>query len=435
MKKLLVALVLPMFTIGGFAQEKLFKEAVQKGRSTGSFYQLENSKGKALSIEKIKSFAKENGYITGNYTTKSISRFGDVSSTISTLEFLPKSEYASYIYENLRDNSALNLDRFTNKGEAYIYLQDNQSGSYFWKADNVSWTGSLSGNSIQGEGSGFLQMGNDALVFFNGKFDKGIPQGVVSYKLYSLKGELDKYSSSKVKKSTTKVGSFHEGLAQFEHNGKYGFINEEAKTVISPKFESVVEGFTNNRATVMSDNKEVWIDKTGKIISLTDHQKELIAAAEKKRQEEERQARIAEQERLKQEEIAALKKREQEKLAEQRRLAQIKQDVELKKNCVGKKITWHESISFNTSGGGLGGILLGAVGLGTTDYDIEYTAIVESIIGEDNVKAIVTKARICDPSFVSANYLKYKGYAREEMNKAVGQTRVMQFSEFKLAGR
>ena len=74
------------------------------------------------------------------------------------------------------------------------------------------------------------------------------------------------------------MGSFHEGLAQFEHNGKYGFINEEGKTVISPKFESVVEGFTNNRATVMSDNKEVWIDKTGKIISLTDHQKELIAA-------------------------------------------------------------------------------------------------------------------------------------------------------------
>jgi len=124
---------------------------------------------------------------------------------------------------------------------------------------------------------------------------------------------------------------------------------------------------------------------------------------------------------------------ESQKKEEQARLAEAKEkEAAIKKNCVGKKIYWHETISYDTSGGGVVGFLASKVGLGSTNYSIKYTAIVESMIGESAVKALISKAVIEDPSMVSANYIKYKSYAIEEMNKVIGQTRVKEFHEFNL---
>jgi hypothetical protein len=57
---------------------------------------------------------------------------------------------------------------------------------------------------------------------------------------------------------------FSEGLAAVKKNGKYGFIDKQGKEVISFKYESVISGFSNKRAKVVLNGKNITIDKTGK---------------------------------------------------------------------------------------------------------------------------------------------------------------------------
>ena len=142
----------------------------------------------------------------------------------------------------------------------------------------------------------------------------------------------------------------------------------------------------------------------------------------RRKKEEERQIRLAIEEK-------------ERKEANERKLAEIAKANEQKKKLAvpGKKIYWYETISYDTSGGGLGGIILNAVGAGTTSYSVIYVAIIESVIGDSAVKAIVSSGKIEDPNYGSANYIKYKSYANEEVKKVIGLTRVKEFHEFELA--
>lgn len=126
----------------------------------------------------------------------------------------------------------------------------------------------------------------------------------------------------------------------------------------------------------------------------------------------------------------AIKRAEEE--ARQRAEEEAKRLNEYKRNSIGRIISWQEKISFDISSGGLTGVLESMFGIGSVSYVVEYEAIVESVIGDSSVKAIIKRCIIKDPDFVSMNYLKYKDSARSEINKKVGQTRVLSFSEFNL---
>lgn len=421
-----------MIFMGSYAQDKLFNEAVKRGRQPRHFYVLENTKNKLIAIDKLEELGIKKGYILGGYTKKSIARFGDVAESVKTLEFLPISEYPAYIFENLSGGYALGFNDLHNNGAGYLFRPNITANFYFQRVDGIKWSGEIRNSMLHGQGIGFAQLNDGNMVYFSGKFDEGVPQEKVTFKWFSSGLKPGLFSRGTQTDFDAKVGPFSEDLAWFAVDSIYGFVNRRGEVVVAPRFSEIVEGFKNDRATVVTNKKEIWIDKSGKMLDFTDHQKELTALAEKKRLEEERLAKLEAERKAREAELAEQRRREEAERAEKQRLEDLKQDYAMKRNSVGKRITWHETISYDTSGGGLGGLLLGAVGLGSTDYNIEYTAIVESVIGESNVKCIITKGRIISPSLASVNWFKYKDYAVEDMNKVIGQTRVKDFSEFEL---
>lgn len=76
--------------------------------------------------------------------------------------------------------------------------------------------------------------------------------------------EADKERMRRLK-SYSSVGYFHEGYARAEKNGKYGFVDENGKEIIPPKYEWVGE-FKEGVARVFTNNKAGYIEKEGKVV-------------------------------------------------------------------------------------------------------------------------------------------------------------------------
>ena len=125
------------------------------------------------------------------------------------------------------------------------------------------------------------------------------------------------------------------------------------------------------------------------------------------------------------------RKAAEEKLAAERKA----QENAKKKNSEGRQITWTETVTYDIGRGGLGQALVDAFGgsaLHEVRYTVRYTAIVEKVIAGESVKCIIKSAEIEDPGLASANYLKYRKYARAEISENIGQTRVLDMDEFSL---
>lgn len=439
MKKSLTIVMSLFLCMNGMAQEKQFNAALSAGRAQNQFYVVKDPKGKALKLSKLTEYAEQQGYLVG-----SMKPYIGKKDAVESFEFLPKDEFISYIYSNLREDSR-DLSDLPHKGTVFCYLPDDQTKVYFWQCDNALWSGQVVNGLINGSGSGFMQVKNNAVVYFKGFFNNGIPEGDITFKWYPI-SDMGKFASKLVTETSTKVGKQSDGLASFSDLNRYGFINGQGLAVLPPVYPAIITDFADGRATVEKfddgklTKKEVIIDKTGKVVDYSAKQKEIFAQQAREKAARELQAKIDAEKQRKADSLAEIKRIEEQKVAEQNRILAEKQKAEAakatiaaKKNSVGKRIKWREKITFDTSGGGLGGLLTKAVGLGSTSYSVEYTAIVESVIGEENVKAIITNAKIIDPSWASVNYFKYKSYAREEASKAIGQTRVKEFSEFDMA--
>lgn len=431
---LLTVCLLTVFAPSASAQDALFKAALERGRNSKGCYTFQSTGKKGFEIDAIRKAAQKKDYILApKYESAQVSRFGDVAEVVASIDFYPKDDFLAYMFFGLSKGFSGASPRFedmVNRGSAYLYFENsrNNKDCMFYRYDDILWSGSVNGGLISGKGRGIAV--NDTWVCcFDGEFEDGCPVGLSEFrwvawdKVYSFFNSDGTYlvngKSNSVSNFTFNAGHYHDGLVWFRKNDQYGFVNAQKNAATSayirPAYKSVLSDFSGGVAAVTRSNgEEILIDKEGQFVDYTDAQKQKNLEAERKKQEEARLAQI---------------RKEQE---EQERLYAIQQENELKRNCVGRKIAWKERISYDTSGGGIGGILLSAAGLGTTDYDIEYTAIVESMIGDTAVKAIVSNARIISPGWASANWLKYKSIAQEEAYKAVGQTRVKELPEFYL---
>ena len=136
---------------------------------------------------------------------------------------------------------------------------------------------------------------------------------------------------------------------------------------------------------------------------------------------------------IKQKEDQEAELRQQEET--RRKNEEIRLRNQEKLNCVGRTIYWDEKVTFDIGSGGkglLGTLLSNALGTNRVSYNVRYTAIVESTLGETAVKCVISNAEIMDPSWASANYIKYKSQAMSSINSSLGQTRVKQVNEFEL---
>ena len=79
-------------------------------------------------------------------------------------------------------------------------------------------------------------------------------------------GFVNKKGEEVVKAKYDDVGDFHEGLAWFKSNGKYGFVNKKGEEVVKAKYDEV-GNFHEGLAWFKSNGKYGLINKEGKEIT------------------------------------------------------------------------------------------------------------------------------------------------------------------------
>ena len=326
-------MVLPMLVVGALAQgaspahhsrNKQMEEAYRRGRATGQFYELRNVKNKPLSVDKVLQEAKAEGCLLGSYTTRNISRFGDVSQILSTLEFMPKDEYPQFVWEKLRQPGEADLSAIGQAGSCFVYTPTG--AQLFRQQGQVFWSGQVEGGQLAGEGYGFFYDGGaNQYVRVKGSFQHGIPLGECTFTVASA----DAKNPTKLSENTqtVSVGRLSDGVASFRaSNGNYGFLAQDGRVIIAPADEQVLSEFSGGRAQVVADGKEIIIDKSGNFIDHTARQKQLIAEA---KAEEERLAAEREQA-----ELEARIAREKEAVERERLRAEAaRRRIEKFRNC------------------------------------------------------------------------------------------------------
>ncbi len=416
MKRYISIFMILMYCIGSQAQEKLFQEGLERGRAPKQFYCAKNSKGKGVTLEKMRQYGEKHNYLFGKYTTKLIDRFGDKQTTLDEIYFMPLDDYPRYVFEfedcDYKENNQ--------RGSCWLYIDGK-----FLKFENVSWSSSVEDGMLEGKGYAywFDEMAH-YFIAVKGQFQHGLPSGNMVVKRFSCNTSNPEDVVFEPQESID-VSLLSDGLASYSvGGGRWGFVSSNGTIAIVPTYESVIKEFSNGKAEVKLDGKEIIIDKSGKYVDLTANQKRL--------EEQQKQAELKRQ----QEEL-----RRQEEENERQRLAAAQEaerraaEIERKKNCEGRQIVWTETATYDFGEGGLSqGFLdlLGGSALHQVEYVVQYTAVVEKVIANESVKCIITRFSIQDPKFASVNYLKYRKYAVNDFSENVGKTRVLDMSEFEL---
>lgn len=331
MKKNVLLLAISFVCIGGMAQDKLFKEALSAGAGPDGFYTINNTSNR-YSIDDFKKVANKNNYLLDpNYGKKDVNRFGDISTLITTVRFIPESEYTSYIYYVLSQGGGISFNNLKYYDNVYVfpyyYNTKDKTHYYFYEYNDVYWSGGFNGNMITGRGSG-LAYNDKWYVAFTGTFYNGYPSGRVTFRwLPTSKLKNVIINNSDILTMPSVSGSFHDDMAWFEVNGVYGFVDAASRIIIKPQYKQVVDDFLDNPSGVNyavihhTDGYDWKMNRSGTLFAYSDAQQKKFddeaAAKEKARIEAEIKAeeerRIAE-----------------EKAAEERRIAEEKEAALLK---------------------------------------------------------------------------------------------------------
>lgn len=310
MKRFISLLLLLTLCIGVNAQDKFFNKALEEGRQNRQFYIATND-SKGMSLDKVVGYAKKHNLILGRYTMKEVKRFGDKTSVIDQIYFIPISEYPKYVFEFIDVPDQVKFSDLNQTGSCWVY-----NNSDFVKFDDFQWSGTVQSGMLNGQGVAYKIIPEKNLFYYlNADFQNGLPKGDCS--LYRFAMDSSKPETVVFQKvSSIYVGELKENLARFSDqsvaDAKWGFVSNDAKIVITPSYENVLKDFSGGKAEVMADGKEIIIGSNGAYIDLTPRQKKLIAAQEAKEKQEE----LRRQQEQKEKELAARQERiERERLA------------------------------------------------------------------------------------------------------------------------
>lgn len=351
MKKFIISTVLPMLVVGALAQstitgtrlpdgrsweDKHFREALERGRTAKSFYELVNEEKKVISADDLIEFCKTHNYKwMKDYKTKEIPKFGDVATSVYKFYFLPKEEYFLYVFE-WSDRSMTRSSDLKSTGTVYFF--DADANAFVCLRDNAFWSGTVSDGLVQGTGAGIWKKNDKVFYYFQGTFKNGFPVGKAKYRIIDTDmnwwGYSPRETNSAGKTGTgipfreVELGEMQDGMALFRYldNGEkrqqgselWGYVTKDGTIAIKQMYKTA-EAFSNGRAAVLNDKGEyVYINKTGQFVDYTEKQKQIFADAKARedaiKAEAERQRLLAEQ-----------------KAAEERRLAEEKRQAYLNK--------------------------------------------------------------------------------------------------------
>lgn len=340
-----------------------------------------------------------------------------------------------YIYENVI-NGTSSYSQLSSTGKGMVFGFD--FGGIM--IDNFKWSGDIVNGMINGNGSGFAKNGKD-YYFVSGTFVNGFPNGTVVFKKLYLSNDFFDLNNVKPIEHKIVFDDLSEGMAFFEYSGKYySLVDEQGKVIALNMYREVLKPFENGYAEVVKDDKEIIIDKNGEFVDYTAYQKEHDEAerkAEEAKRIEEEKRRIAEEKAAEQARIAAQNQARIEELNKEwddlvKKCTEKCMEEWKRTSLVGREVAWEEKITYDISNGNQGlilNLLSSALGQNSVSYTVRYTAILESYIGTTACKVIISRTDIQDPSWASANYLKYRKAAQNDISKNLGQTRVKQLNE------
>ena len=202
MKKGFLFLFLLLNSVGGFAQEKLFNEAIKRGPTSNGTYCVENTKKKDVTLDEMKEYAKSKGYIIGRASDESRIRFGASKYIVDKMEFIDPKNYTNYVFHAL-SGSNFDFNRLKEKGDFYIpesekvYEKKNSiisvwSGNRtnYSRCKNALWTGNVYNGLLDGNGVGFVAVPGGKYIKFEGTFLKGFPKSDINVN-YVIKTDLN----------------------------------------------------------------------------------------------------------------------------------------------------------------------------------------------------------------------------------------------------
>ena len=284
---------------GESTEEKLFREALSKGREYRSYYELVNETKKVVKAEDLISYCKSHGYLWNNdYKTKEIAKFGDYSTSVYKFYFLPKDEYVDYVFD-WTDRTNSNAGQLISKGSVYFY---NASTNSFDLLKNTAlWTGGVVDGFVDGKGAGIWIKDGTHYYYFSGAFKRGFPLGKAIYRIVDTNvsswgfSPREKQSNGKYGAGgpfrEVEVGEMNDGRAVFRYldsgdasnkgSNLYGFVDQNGSVVINPTYKTAGP-FSNGRAAVSNDKEEFYIDKNGNFVDHTPRQKKIYADAKAK---------------------------------------------------------------------------------------------------------------------------------------------------------
>ena len=205
MRIITTLLLMTFLSVGGFAQEKLFNEAIKKGVRSNGAYCVENPKSKNVTVGEMCNYIESKGYIIGKVSNKKIIRFGDSKYLLDKVDFVTRENYATYIFHSLAD-AGFDFTRLKAKGTLYltrkedVYKKGKVPGvkTYAGKQTvydsyaNALWTGSTDDGFIDGTGVGFVAKGS-YFMRFEGTFSKGFPSSEIKIRYVSKKDMTSAY--------------------------------------------------------------------------------------------------------------------------------------------------------------------------------------------------------------------------------------------------
>ena len=218
------------------AQEKYFREAIQRGPTANGFYCINNTSKKNITVGELSVYAQRMGYVIGRIATTDLSRFGDTKTIVYKFEFLTADKFDAYVFRCLSNSESIKPLPNT-KGTAFLLpMNQVKQGNPFFatrnsnnynsqnlkRYDNVIWTGQINNGLLHGTGKGLFKQGNQ-YYYISGHFSYGFP----------------------AEKPTIKTATKASNQKKDSPNGLD--VNSLETPAVTPRFLASLTGFTDSK--------------------------------------------------------------------------------------------------------------------------------------------------------------------------------------------
>ncbi len=198
-------------------------------------------------------------------------------------EFGNKLEPLEYYGEHYDVFSYYNISKFTDgiaRVEKKIYFDGMTSDSYGYVSKDgqkIIPTKLFSGQEFSDglAGVGIYENGENKYFYYDQLLQPvtglelwAMPfsEGLAAFEKDKKWGYIDKTGKVIIEAQYDRVKPFSEGLAGVKKDGKWGYINKAGNLVITPRFKYEARLFSEGLAAFEKDDKWGYIDKTGKVV-------------------------------------------------------------------------------------------------------------------------------------------------------------------------